>query len=353
MSEPLDHDRPLWQMHLFPTIGEPGHWGLVWIIHHTIADGQGVSVLVGYFLDLAPEGAPTMTEAALDFAHQKLDKKEAEANDSSGLVDNVVGQLSSSFDQLKSTAMRTPATIKTFSDLRPKLPSQFTGVASDGRSNVCVSAPLSDAKRTGKAVGSTVNDVVMAAVASSFTELLRADGGEVEGRQIRCLMPVSMRDPRNEDINNQVVVAPVVLPLGIDDPVERLKVIHQATNQTKTSLQPLITDQVAGLASRWLPNALQAAGSAAFGAVADLFCDTLLTNVPGPQFPLYFMGRHIVASFAIMPVVTPLLFLVAITSYDGAMNISVTSDDEHWDDAIALAEGIRDSLNEMAMFLAT
>ncbi len=358
LSAPMDLDRPLWSMHLFKDIGHEGRFGLVWISHHSMADGQGTNILVGHFQDLSPDGPPTLTDAMLKAAHDRLDAPDPADDEAEAMfAEKAVAELARSWEAVKDAAARMPATVETFGELLPKKKSELTGRISEGRSNVAVTGSLADAKKAGRAVGATVNDVVMAAVAAGFTDLLRSKGSNVAGRSIRCLMPVTMRDPRNDKINNQVAIVPVVLPLGIDDPAERLKLIHQSTVAAKGSLLPMLTDQVAGIASRWLPNALQetisdiASGPGVH--LSRLVADTVVTNVPGAQFPIYFMGRRIVSAHALMPLSDPVRFLIAILSYDGDINISVTSDDAHWDDAYLLAGGIRDALSDIAQVLAS
>ncbi len=357
ISAPMDLDRPLWSMHLFRDIGQEGQFGIVWISHHSMADGQGTNILVGHFQDLSPDGPPTLTDAMLKAAHDRLDTPALADDGETKFVEKAVAELARSWDAVKDAAMRMPATVETFGELLPKKKTELTGRISEGRSNVAVTGSLADAKIAGRTVGATVNDVVMAAVAAGFTDLLKSKGSDVEGRSIRCLMPVTMRDPRNDTINNQVAIAPVVLPLGIDDPVERLKIIHDSTVAAKLSLLPMLTDQIAGIASRWLPNALQETISGIASGpgvhVSRLVADTVLTNVPGAQFPIYFMGRRMVSAHALMPLSDPVRFLVAILSYDGDMNISVTSDDAHWDDAYILAGGIRDALSGIAQALTS
>lgn len=356
ISQKQDLDRPLWSMHLFKDIRQEGRFGMVWISHHGIADGQGTNILFGHFQDLSPDCPPTLTQSMLKSARERLDAPDPnDADAETKLVEKALAQLASSWDAVKETAKRTPATVETFGELLPKHRTVLTGEISERRSSVAVNGSLADAKTAGRAVGATVNDVVMAAVADGFTKLLVSKGSDVEGKSIRCLMPVTLRDPRNETINNQVAIVPVVLPLGIEDPAERLKVIHESTLAAKYSLLPMFTEQFAEIASRWIPNALQEAltdlGTGPGAKVSRLLADTVLTNVPGAQFPIYFMGRRMVSAHALMPLSDPVLFLVAILSYDGDLNISVTSDDAHWDDAYILADGIRDGLPGIAAAL--
>lgn len=349
MEQPMDRDRPLWTVTAFDDIGEPDAWALVWRIHHTVADGQGVSMLLGQTCDLSPDGPPTLTDAMVQLGRNRAAKdREAADEEERNALEGALRELTASVRRLADMARRLPDTARSYGELVPRTGSELAGEVSAGRSYATVEASLADAKRAGKSLGATVNDVILAAVADSFTALLRAAGVEVAGREIRALMPVTMRPPGNAESNNQVSILPVVLPLGVDDPAERLAAVNRSTQIGKGSLQPLLNDAMMGLVTRFVPNAVQEAATLVYPKVGQYFADTLVTNVPGPQVPLYFMGRAIRAQYPIVPIASPLRFIVAISSFNGKLDISVTSDDEHWADAIALAAGVRSSLARMA-----
>src|SRR5690606_1649070 len=114
--------------------------------------------------------------------------------------------------------------------------------------------------------------------------------------------------------NNQVTILPVVLPLGVDDPVELLAQVHQATMIGKQSLSTEITDSLVSLVTRLVPNVVQEAAAEVSGPLMGYFGDTCITNVPGPPIPMYVLGRQIQAQYPVLPVAEPILFGVAITS---------------------------------------
>jgi WS/DGAT/MGAT family acyltransferase len=228
--------------------------------------------------------------------------------------------------------------------LRPAT-SSLTGPIGPHRVWSWARVSLADVKRVRSAFGGTVNDVVLTIITEGFRELLAARGSEV-GRDsvVRTMVPVSVRRPGEEGVyNNRVSAVFARLPVGIDDPVQRLATIREQMDGIKSSKQAVAGDVLAQL-SGFAPPLLLALGSRAITRSARLNMDTATTNVPGPQQPVHALGRRLVESYPYVPIVGTIRIVVAIFSYDGGLYFGVTGDRDHAPDVDVLTAGIEAGL---------
>ncbi|MEI6621269.1 MAG: wax ester/triacylglycerol synthase domain-containing protein [Actinomycetes bacterium] len=360
MERQLDRDRPLWEATVFAALNEPDKWAIVWRLHHTIADGQGASMLIGNLCELSAEGGITLTDFMINEARVQLDPLQSPQDPAGPMADGMdevtVGAalktalegLNASAAKIRQAAALVPNTVRSLLDFAPHTPSELTGVPTHGRSWAALEGSLAAAKTVGHALDSTVNDVILAAVALGFRAVLQSRGTDTTGMFVRFLMPVSLRDPRDATSNNQVTILPVVLPLDADDPRALIEAVHASTSTGLHSLSPQISDGLVGLATRFVPNLLQEAVAGQAGHILGYFGDTCVTNVRGPQMPIYFMGQQISAQYPVLPIAAPLRLGVAISSLTGRLQITVTGDDQSWDEVELLAATIAESLEQMA-----
>jgi WS/DGAT/MGAT family acyltransferase len=204
-----------------------------------------------------------------------------------------------------------------------------------------VQVPLAEVKAAGRVLGATVNDVVLAAVAGGFRELLEHRGEPAADRVVRNLVPVSIRGPKDAAGGNRISAMLGHLPVGIADPVERLRAIRAGVDHGRGAGEPALASLLLGAVDRAVPAAVQDLTVATLGrTVPAWFFDTLTTNVPGPQFPVYLCGRRVVGLFPIIPVAGHTAITTGIFSYDGTLDIGVTGDGEAAADVDVLAGGI-------------
>ncbi len=342
MSRPMPSDRPLWDLTLLSGYA-PREWALVWRIHHSVADGEGVTMLVGRALDMAEEGGETLTDWMVSQAlSMRSALRDAEVSESGGSpMDRALGFARSAVEQTVAAAAMTPATVRGLLRLHPALPSELTGTPSPGRDWRSIHLSLDEVKRAGKAHGATVNDVLMSAVAGGFREVIVANGHDPADRTVRAVMPVSLRRPGDARSNNQVSMIPVELPVGEVDPVARLGAVVRQTRQGKKSMVPAVVGSMSGMLDKTLPAPLAEAILPKFGWAFGWISDTLVTNVRGPSEPLYFLGNEVRYLSPIIPIGTTLRTVVGINSYNGSVNISVTGDSQHGRDDKVLLDGIQ------------
>jgi WS/DGAT/MGAT family acyltransferase len=205
---------------------------------------------------------------------------------------------------------------------------------------------LSDVQQVRKALGGTVNDVVLAAITHGFRELLESRGESVD-RVLRTLVPVSVRRPGERGTyNNRVSAMFAELPVGIEDPVVRLASIKAQMADLKESKQAVAGEVLTSL-SGFAPPMLLALGARLASRLPQRSLNTGTTNVPGPQFPLYLAGRRMLESFPYIPLFASVRLAVAIFSYDGALNFGVSGDYDTAPDIEVLCNGIERGLDEL------
>lgn len=353
MEQALPADQPLWDMWVVD--GLEDRWALVWRVHHTIADGVGALLLLGHGFDCEPDGGQSLADAILsgpgapagDRAPASRPAEPAgPALNPLALASDVTHQLRHALGAVRGAA---PHVLPAVTALVPHPPSPLAGPVGPRRVWVSVDIPLSEVKATGRVLGATVNDVVLACVAGGFRDLLLHRGEPVDGRVVRNLVPVSIRPPGDDSSENRVSGMLGHLPVGVADPVDRLAAVRAGVAHGREAGTPAIASALLGLVDRTVPAAVQDVAVAALGRTAPAwFMDTLTTNVPGPQFPVYLCGRHVLAMYPLIPVAGHTCITTGIFSYDGTLNIGVTGDTDQADDVDVLARGIRRAAAELA-----
>jgi WS/DGAT/MGAT family acyltransferase len=209
-----------------------------------------------------------------------------------------------------------------------------------------VRASLDDVKAIKNSLGGTVNDVVLAVVAGALGRYMRLHGEDTEGSELRAMIPVSVRaDIERGALGNQVAAMWASLPVGVTDPVERLHVVSAVMQGLKESGQA-VGAQVLTRLSGFAPTTI-ISQAARLQARQRLF-NLVVTNVPGPQMPLYLLGRKLDAIFPMVPLGQNTALGVAIMSYNGQLNFGLAGDYDALADIGTLADELRSSIAELA-----
>jgi WS/DGAT/MGAT family acyltransferase len=359
MSQQLDRSKPLWEMWMVEGLDD-GRWAMVSKVHHCLVDGVSGAELMAVVFDLSPE------------VPEPVEDDWRPAPEPSGLQlarDATVGLVTSPYEQLRAVGslLRRPrraldaaqevakGSVALSSIVKPTAPTSLNGPIGPHRTYVWETARLSDVKAIRLAHGGTVNDVVLALITRGFRDLLLARGEPVEDRVIRTLVPVSVR-PRGDGaaatgdgtMENKVSAMFAELPVGIDDPVERLHAITGQLRDLKESKQALAGEAITSL-SGFAPPMLLSLGMRVAARAARRMgnLDTVTTNVPGPQFPLYSCGRRLLRACPYVPLAAPLRVGVSIFSYDGELTFGVTGDYDSAGDIDVLAGGIAAGVTEL------
>jgi WS/DGAT/MGAT family acyltransferase len=312
-------------------------------MHHSVVDGIAGTDLLSLMLDDAPdaepgtpgEWMPTPEPSGFEVARfgvaAMLESLRAHARHFVAMLLQPVR----TWRRIRDIA--TGAKGLWFQPRRPVSP--LTGPIGARRRWIHTQMSLDDVATIRHAIGGTVNDVVLAAVAQGFRELLSARGAPCEGRDVMALVPMSMRTASERGLlDNRVAVAHALLPVGIADPAGTLAAVcaHLAelkvSHQTDASTLLLHTGDV-------VPHAL--ASAVARGVVrAQQNLETIATNVPGPRQPMYLCGRRMLEGYPFAPLAGRIRIAVAIWSYCGTLFIGVTGDRETTGDLDMFVAGI-------------
>ena len=359
MSQPLDRGKPLWEIWMAEGL-EDGRWAMVSKVHHCLVDGVSGAELLAVLLDLSPE-VPAPVDDGWHAAAEPSPLRLAR--------DAVVDLMTSPYEQVRAAgsivrrprhaldALRELATgsVALSRIVRPTPQTSLTGPIGPHRRYAWTAADLADIKRIRHAHGGTVNDVVLALITRGFRDLLRSRGEATDGRVIRTLVPVSVRarsgsGPAEGDgtMENKVSAMFAELPVGLDDPLARLQAISTQLDDLKQSKQAVAGEALTSL-SGFAPPMLLALGTRVATRAAHRMgqLDTVTTNVPGPQFPLYLCGRRMLRTCPYVPLAAPLRVGVAIFSYDGELVFGVTGDYDCAPDIDVLVRGISNGLTEL------
>ncbi len=226
--------------------------------------------------------------------------------------------------------------------LNPAPPTPLNVDIGPHRRFVSVASSLEDFRLVKNAYQCTVNDVVLAVVAGALRRFLIDRGLRTEGLELRALVPVSVRGKdEHDEMGNRIVAMRGPLPVYISDPVQRLRFVKQAMDGLKESKQALGAEVIAGAQNFAPPTILAQASRLNFST--RLF-NLIVTNVPGPQFPLYVLGRKMLEAYPVAFLPDHHALAVAIMSYNGQMNFGLLGDFDALPDIESIGASIADEL---------
>jgi diacylglycerol O-acyltransferase / wax synthase len=343
ISQHLDRARPLWEVMVVEGL-EDDQWAFVSKVHHCMVDGVSTTDLMAVLFDDKPD-APRYAVAPW--------RPRPEPGVLELLAQSVVGLLSPAENLGRVlAAARSPGdslrtgleTLRAFASVVPKLAptptTSLNGRYGPHRRWTSAAASLTDVKLVRKALGGTVNDVVLAAITGGFRDLLTSRGEDVDNRVVRSLVPVSVRAEHERGVyNNRVSGIFVDLPVGLADPAERLASIRAQMDGVKRSKGAVAGERLVQLAG-FSPPMLLAAGQRLAVSIQQSSMNTATTNVPGPQHPLYFAGRRLLESSPTIPLAASLRVVVGIFSYNGGLRFGITGDYDTAPDVGVLRDGI-------------
>ncbi len=357
MAQQLDRSKPLWEIWVVEGL-EDGRWAILAKTHHALVDGVSGTDLLAVIMDLSPDAvrperptewtpAPEPTGAAL-------------------MVEAIENMLRSPYEQLRAARAQTRIVRQVFGYarevagglvalsglVRPMPLSSLNGPLSPHRRYAWATTSVEDIKAVRRRYGGTFNDVVLACITNGFRELLASRNEDTE-RVVRTLVPVSVR-PRDDSgkavgdgtYENKVSAMFAELPVDIEDPILRLHVISEQMKDLKESRQAVAGEALTSM-SGFAPPMLLALGMRLATRAGQRNVNTITTNVPGPQFPLYAAGRRMIRAFPYVPLGGQMRIGVAIFSYDGEVNFGITGDYDAVPDIDVLAGGIEDGMAQM------
>ena len=353
-AQRIDRSKPLWELWLVEGL-EGGNCALIQKTHHSLVDGISGIDLTAVLFDLSPEGQPEEAKApatpwaaqpepgaALLASRGLEDAARAAAGLATGAV-NIAAHPEAAVAKVREVATGIGELALNTLSAPPETP--FNVAPGPHRRIEIVRAGLDEFKEVKNAFGATVNDVVLAVVTGALGFFLQARGRRTEGVELKACVPISVRaEGASEALGNQLTQIMAPLPVFIDDPVARLSYVHEAMADLKDSRQAMAASAIAALQD-FAPPTLHAQASRL--NFADRFFNLLVTNVPGPQFPLYVLGRKLESMFPIPFLAGDRSLAIAIMSYDGGMNFGLLGDYDALPDLEHVAEGIEASLAQL------
>jgi WS/DGAT/MGAT family acyltransferase len=204
---------------------------------------------------------------------------------------------------------------------------------------------LDDFKKIKSALGGTVNDVVLCTVAGALRRWLRARGTRTEGLELRALVPVSIRgEDQHGKLGNQLTAVRGPLPVYVEDPVARLRTVREAMDGVKSSKKALGAEMITRFNDFAPPTLLAQAARINFST--RLF-NLIVTNVPGPQIPLYVLGREMLDVFPVAFLPQNHALAIAIMSYNGKIDFGLLGDYDAMEDITLIGEGIEAEIRQL------
>jgi diacylglycerol O-acyltransferase len=350
-SQKLDRSKPLWELWLVQGL-ERNRFAILTKTHHAMVDGiSGVDIgTVLFDLEPVPEPTPVDDDWAPQPEPSAADLVTRGARD---LAATPVGLIEHAAEAVRHPETATRRVVEAleavgevvgaFADPAPDVPlNQEIG---PHRRFVWARGELEAFKRIKNALGGTVNDVVLAVVTGALREWLHGRGIRTEGLELRALVPVSIRseDERGE-LGNRIAAMRGPLPVYVEDPVRRLRIVSEEMEGLKRSKQALGAEVISRFNDFAPPTLLAQASRINFST--RLF-NTIVTNVPGPQIPLYVLGRELEEVFPVAFLPENHALAVAIMSYHGRINFGLLADYDAMEDVDEIAEGLTRSLTEL------
>ncbi len=352
----LDRERPLWKLTLLRGRAD-GRTAMVWKIHHAMIDGvSGVDltmVLHDISRDAPPPAPPAPWQAPplpdpLTLLQDAVRDRLTEA--AQQWTDEAFRLLRPADATEEARRLASAVTASIPSLLRPAPRTPFNAPLSAERRFAWTELPFGAVRSVRGALGGTVNDVVLTVIAGALGRYLEAHGHAIDGVELRAMCPVSMRRPDERGaLGNLVSVMIAPLAIGIRDPIARFHAERAAMERLKGEGQAAGLYSLTRLADRVAPG-LQAF---ALGlTVPNTVLNTVSTNIPGPQIPLYLGGRQLVAWYPLGLLASDIGLFNAIVSYNQTLTIGVTVDPRLVPDVWFYAECLGDAFRELGAAVA-
>ncbi|HSO99374.1 MAG TPA: wax ester/triacylglycerol synthase family O-acyltransferase [Solirubrobacteraceae bacterium] len=360
-SQQLDRAKPLWECWmvegLAPAAGEPERFALIFKTHHALVDGVSGVDLATVLFDAEPSPPPERTAAGDELEPWKprpepspIELILAGLRGAVGVTSEIAGRAAgaitrpaSSFELVRDALEGIGEIV--WAGLNPAPETPLNVEIGPHRRFTVVRAELSDLKEIKDALGGTVNDVVLTVVAGALAKWLRSRGIRTEGLELRALVPVSVRtDDQRGTLGNQLTAMRGPLPVYINDPVARLQYVRRAMDGLKESKQAVGAATLAAVNNLAPPTVLAQASRLNFST--RLF-NLLVTNIPGPQLPLYVLGRRLQDLFPVAFLPENHALAVAIISYNGSLDFGLLGDYDGLPDIEVIAAGIEQAIEEL------
>jgi diacylglycerol O-acyltransferase len=330
LAQRLDRGRPLWEAWFLDGL-EDGRWAVLWKMHHCMVDGVGGSNVMASMFELSPSFSPpapvpweprpgpAVADVVVGGAVDTLTWPMRQLADLPGLLR---ARLPGAAEALRFGRGLTGGARR----LAVPSASSLNGSISPHRRWHWTNAKLGKVKRIRRALDVTVNDVVLAVITSGFRDLLRGHGSLSDDLVVRSLVPVSLRGFHDRSrVSNKISAILVNLPVAEPDPLRRLENLHRQMDDLKRTRQAAAPEFLTGILGFVAP-ALLALGTRTVFRLPQPLVQTVTTNIAGPGFPLYLLGRRMTEVYPYVPIGDNLRIGIAVYSYLDSFAFGITAD---------------------------
>ena len=353
VSRQLDRNRPLWEVYLIEGL-EGGRFAILTKSHQVLVDGVSTVDLGQVILDVAPEQGDTVSD---DWRPQPSPSPAKMLADAIGdTIRHPRTAIATARDNAESTlrsagsaGLRALDALGALSSLRASPDSPLSAMLSEQRRFTTVRTTLEDYRRVRRRHGGTVNDVILATITGALRAWLMTRAETVHGsRTLRAMVPMSVIDNDLEptSLGSQVAGHLLNLPIGEPSPVVRLHQVSYALKAHKETGRAVAADRLAGVAG-FAPTTFHALGSRVAAAQTRRGFNLVITNVPGPQFPLYAAGAQMLDTYPVPPLLPGHALAIGVTSYDGHVYFGLNADRDAVPDLDVLAQCLTEALEEL------
>jgi len=354
VSRQLDRHRPLWEVYLIEGL-ERGRFAILTKSHQVLVDGVSTVDLGQVILDVDPDPRDTVHD---DWRPEPAPRTPTLVVDAIGdTIRHPRTAVSTARDNAEvalrsagSAGVRVLDLVGALSNRRVSPESPMGAVLSEQRRFATVKTALEDYRQVRRVHGGTVNDVILATVTGALRTWLMTRAESVHGsRTFRAMVPMGVIDGDLEptSLGSQVAGHLLSLPVGESSPVVRLHQVSYALKAHKETGRAVAADRLAGIAG-FAPTTFHALGSRVAAAQTRRGFHLVVTNVPGPQFPLYAAGAEMLESYPVPPLLPGHAVAIGVTSYDGHVYFGLTGDRDAVPDLDVLAQCLVESLEELA-----
>lgn len=360
----LDRRRALWKMHVFeglaPSAGGSRRVGVYTQLHHAAVDGQAAVALANTLLDVTPE-----PRAVADGGERRPRVFRL------GMVEMLRGALGNEFAQVSQIVRELPATIGTLAGaartavgesalfgvrkgrvsnltLAPNTP--FNVSVGAARAFAAVTLPMREVKALGRALGATVNDMVLLVCSGALRTYL-AGRGRLPKKSLIAAVPISLRAAGDASSDNQASMSVISLGTHLADPLRRIEHVKAATAAMKAamgSVKSILPTDYPSIGVPWLLEAATALyGKARVADRIPQVANVTISNVPGPPVPLFMAGARMLTNYPTSIVVHGMALNITVQSYDQSLDFGLMADAQAAPDVKALAEAIGGAFEEL------
>jgi len=352
-AQQLDRDKPLWEIWMVDGL-EGDCFAMLSKTHHALVDGiSGVDIMSVLFDTSREPAAPADTgERWLPRPVPSSAQLLAEALvERATIPTEIVRSLRAVLrgPRLVAEGLRDAAVgvgAMAWAGLKPAPATPYNRSIGPHRRYTWVRANLADLKAIKNELGGTVNDVVLATVAGALGKHLRGRGQNTDGLELKAMVPVSVRaDVERGALGNRVAAMMAPLPVWCQDAVARLDIVREELKGLKSGGQA-VGAQVLTELSGFAPATVM--GQASRVMARQRFFNVVVTNVPGPQIPLYLAGKRMIDTFPMVPLAKNQALGIALLSYAGRINFGLVGDYDLLWDLDVFADDVEESLAELA-----